>query len=202
MSASATGEHALQMQLAEVEAKLPLWTLEFASDGTVANFETLIGDMDAAAFALKGMALSRFSDIVGERLRTAAGNVDLYLRVVRSMDTLQRMWLVLRGVMESPEADVIMPVERASFVRVDGVWKELLLRTSRRNSQVHALVDEVLYVTCHMSHVTCHMSHVTCHMSNVTCLPGARPRHRQGRRRLRSQACGVHNDVGDVSPEA
>jgi len=140
VSASATGEHALQAQLAEVEVKLPQWTLAFAADGTVKNFEDLIGDMEAAAFALKGMSLSRFSEIVGDRLKSASASVQLYLRVVRSMDVLQRLWLVLRGVMESPEADVIMPVERASFVRVDGVWRELLLRTSKRNPQVHALV--------------------------------------------------------------
>jgi hypothetical protein len=136
VSACATGEHVLQKQMEEIESKLPLWTLEFSGEGTITNFEVLLGDMEAAAHTLKGMSLSRFCDVVADRMQSVAASVEAYLRVVRCMDALQRLWLMLRGVMDSPEAVAIMPDEHAGFVRVNGAWKELLLRASKRSPQV------------------------------------------------------------------
>ena len=136
VSTCATGENQLQIQMAEIDAKSNLWTLEFSEEGIVKNFDALIADIEATVFTLKGVALSRFCDIIGDRLPVVAANIDCCLRVVRSMDTLQRQWLILRGVMDSPEAISIMPDELAGFVRVNGAWKELLLRTSKRNPQV------------------------------------------------------------------
>lgn len=136
ISSCATGENALQVQMAGIESKLPLWTLEFAEEGHVKNFVELIADMEAALYALKGMALSRFCDIVKDRLQAAVTDVTVYLRVIRNMNTLQRLWLILQGVMESPEAEVIIPDELTTFIPVNGAWKELLLRTRKRNSQV------------------------------------------------------------------
>jgi hypothetical protein len=138
ISACATGEHVLQKQMEEIECKLPLWTLEFSGEGIVTNFEALVGDMEAAAHTLQGMGLSRFCDVVGDRMRSAATSVEGYLRVVRNMAALQRLWLMLRGVMDSPEAVAIMPDEHSSFVRVNGAWKELLLRASKRTPQVRS----------------------------------------------------------------
>jgi hypothetical protein len=136
VSACATGEHVLRKQMEEIESKLPLWTLEFSDEGTVTNFEALGIDIEAAAMMLKGMGLSRFCDVLGDRMQSVAASVEVYLRVVRNMDVLQRLWLMLRGVMESSEAAVIMPDEHASFARVNGAWKELLLRASKRSPQV------------------------------------------------------------------
>jgi hypothetical protein len=120
--------------------------LEFSADGPVENFEQLIADMESAAFVLRGVVLSRFCDIVGDRLQAVTADVHACLRVMRNMNALQRLWMLLRGVMESPEGEVIMPEEHAKFMPVNGAWKELLLRTRKRNPQVHGVVLSVGHV--------------------------------------------------------
>lgn len=150
VSTCATGENQLQIQMTEIDAKSTLWTLEFSEEGIVKNFDALVTDIEATVHTLKGIALSRFCDIIGDRLPVVAANIDCCLRVVRSMDTLQRQWLILRGVMESPEASTIMPDELAGFIRVNGAWKELLLRTSKRNPQVRNVPTNPTVTACLM----------------------------------------------------
>ncbi len=181
ISSSATGENALQTQMVAVESKLLVWTLEFSDEGHVTNFEELVADLESAAYSLKSMALSRFGHVVSDRLDAVTTDVDTYLRVIRSMDTLQRLWMMLRGVMESPEADVIMPEEHAKFTPVNGAWRELLLRTRKRNPQVHPIAPS---------------SSVVSDFSSGACAHDV-----QRFRRLRSEAARVYNCPGDVSSQ-
>jgi hypothetical protein len=181
ISSSATGENALQTQMAAIESKLLVWTLEFSDEGIVANFEELIADLEATAYALKGMALSRFCDIVNDRLDAVTADVNTYLRAMRSMHTLQRLWMMLRGVMESPEADVIMPEEHAKFIPVNGAWKELLLRTRKRNPQVCPIALSSSVVSYIFSGACAYDVKRFC--------------------RIRSEADRAHSCPGEVSPQ-
>jgi hypothetical protein len=120
----------------DIESKLPNWAFRFNAEGLIENFDELISCMDAAACDLKGMELSRFCDVIATRLQSVSAEIHSYLKIVRQMDNLQRQWLLLRGVMESPDAVAIMPDEHAGFAHVNGAWKELLLRASKRSPQV------------------------------------------------------------------
>jgi dynein heavy chain len=138
ISGVASGEYALELQLAGIEkvwaslAFLVAPYREYKDVFIVAGIDEISATLEDNQAALQTMLASRF--VLGIRDRVEDWDKKLSL-VSETMDewlTCQRSWMYLESIFGAPDIQKQLPAETTKFLRIDQQWKDTMKKTNKR----------------------------------------------------------------------
>jgi dynein heavy chain len=138
ISGVASGEYALELQLAGIEkvwaslAFLVAPYREYKDVFIVAGIDEISATLEDNQAALQTMLASRFVLGIRDRVEEWDKKLSLVSETIDEWLTCQRSWMYLESIFGAPDIQKQLPAETTKFLRIDQSWKDTMKKTNKR----------------------------------------------------------------------